>query len=84
MYRKSFRRIFPPQSLSDFALSLDRAPGVLGLVKAPTTLLSGGRRCVCKGEEGEEGRLVDEVLSQQPEDWKLNVTLSKSPMYPVV
>lgn len=59
-------------------------PGCWGWWRHPPPYFPGAGGVCAQGEEGEEGRLVDEVLSQQPEDWKLNVTLSKSPLYPVV
>lgn len=81
IFTDSCSRSFPPGGLFGFALS----PELLGCWGQWRHRLPYVYRRVCIGRGGRErNRLVDETLSQQPEDWKWNMTLSKSHMYPVV
>ena len=79
IYRKPFSRIFPLESPLDSALS-PQLPAFWGFKALMTIPQRGG----VEWGGWERNWLVEEVLGQQPKDWKLNAILSKSHMDPTV
>lgn len=80
IYRKSFHRIFPADSIR-CCCPLPAAPGAQGPLRLWLLYFQGW---VSGGEGKARNGLVGEALGPQPKDWKLNVILSKSHLYPGV
>lgn len=80
IYRKSFHRIFPADSIR-CCCPLPAAPGAQGPLRLWLLYFQGW---VSGGKGKARNGLVGEALGPQPKDWKLNVILSKSHLYPGV